>query len=76
MKRQVECQDKQVRVIRVRGATPDTGEEAPELDKTEVYTLFYDADSVQGHRNVYPLNLTPEEAKAFKVGKIYTLTIE
>lgn len=75
MKRKVECQGKETRVIVGRGPTPDTGELAPEMEKTEVVMLFYDAEEVESHRNSYQVVLTPAEAKGYKVGEIYTLTI-
>lgn len=75
MKRKVECQGKDVRVISGRGPTPESGEIAPETEKTEVVVLFYDAGELDSHRNSYQVVLTPAEAKAFKVGETYTLTI-
>jgi len=75
MKRKVECQSKDERVVVGRGPTPDTGEIAPDLEKAEVVMLFYDADELESHRNAYQIFLTPAEAAKFEVGKIYTLTI-
>lgn len=76
MQRKVECQSISQVVTVGRGSTPDGGAIAPDVEKTEVVVLFYDADELASQRNAYPMTLTPEEAKGFKVGKNYTLTIE
>lgn len=75
MKRKVECQQKERRVIFGRGPTPDTGDLAPDITKIEFMMLFYDAGEMPAHRNVYQIFLTPEEADKYEVGKIYTLNI-
>lgn len=74
MKREVECQTKDRRVIDGRGSTPDGGELAPELKKIEFVMLFYDVGDYE-HRNAYQMILSPDEAKAYKVGETYTLSI-
>lgn len=75
MKRKVECQGKDERIIVGRGPTPEDGEIAPETEKAEVVMLFYDADELESHRNSYQIVITPAEAKKFEVGETYTLTI-
>lgn len=75
MQRRVECQQKEVRKYAARGSTPIGGALAPDIEKTDVLLLFYDADELEHHRNAYQMVLSVEEAKDYKVGKIYTLQI-
>ncbi len=76
MQRKVECQQREVRTYAARGPTPEDGSVAPDIEKTDVLLLFYDAEELPSHRNAIQVTLTPEEASGYEVGGIYTLTIE
>lgn len=75
MRREVECQVKERRVSMVRLSPVDGTDPFDEVEKVEYYIVFYDT-SIDMHRNAYTMFLTEDEANAYEVDKVYTLTIK